>query len=492
MSNTINSAPLLDELRSKGGTVYTLSGTTRDFSYLFGENDINMIPSKFVALKLPNWSNTSGQRMFEDVNNIGSPLNSEAKYVLPKTIQNYSENLIQYSEATKTDSSLYNYNEQSIWKLLRRLGALELESTGTTIVENGKTKTIYKEKDKSTIYEPIIQFVGDINLLNHTKRNGVEYNEVFLHIPTNVGKMENVYFKPTDIEFSHGLIPNAGGSDITQGLDSYDGTKSVKAIYDNAVTKQYEVGNDLEDCGVYFDEIKTNTSKHNKGDFDFNAILVYYDIYSQSDLSNKATNLYGIIFLNNFDTSISGTSSLPLFKKYQPDTTQPGNAFAEKLMLKFGSYSHQTTSEITINSFSTVSMEMYMDALRRLTEIQSDYDLLIKSTLSYQETLNKFKQMLFDYETLKNNISLISNIDDRVKTIETASTNNNERISNEEIFKLLSKTIEGVNSNTTPITQNITLSSKLMLPKVIDTENIVVEVEDGTRFQWNVDKWVSI
>ena len=126
MSEITASAPLLSQIREKGGTLYTFSGALDDFSYLFNDSDIRMIPSKFVALKLPQWANVTTHSMFIDPTDIGDPLNVNPNYVFPKTIQNYAENLMQYSAADKQDNLLTNYGEQAFWKMLTKLGCFEL------------------------------------------------------------------------------------------------------------------------------------------------------------------------------------------------------------------------------------------------------------------------------------------------------------------------------------------------------------------------------
>lgn len=495
----ISSAPILSKLKTSGGTFYTLSSTVNDFSYLFSDSTVRIAPSKFVAMKLPKWQNTTTQRMYRDPNDVGQPSITDPNDVLPKILQDYTENLIQYSESTRTDNTLMNYAESAWWKTLRMLGAMNLVSDGTTVIENGVTKNVYKEEAASATYDPIIKFVGDVNLLNHVKSNGNEYIEMFVNIPTSQGKMETIKFKKGDITHPSGLIPNGGGTDYTSGLQTqYTANQhNAKAIYDNTTTKQYQVGTDVDDACVYFDDILGDTTRHKKGDFEFNAIALYYDIYDKNDATKKRTNLYGILFVEDFNNITAGVGELPLLKKYQPSANSAGNGFSFRMNLKFSNASNQVTSEVSVNDYSTVSMELYMDALRRLTimtdkvetalevanKVKTENDRLITTIMKQDEVLSAINQI----NTNKSDIQLI-------KSGDVLGSSSNVRISNEELFLAFDRVLKQLATTNTNITLQNIISHKSYLGKLIDTTNNIIEYADGTKYQWNTttQTWVQI
>ena len=485
----ISSAPLLTSLKVSGGTFYTLSSTVNDFSYLFSDSTIRLVPSKFVAMKLPKWQNITGQKLYRDPNDIGLPSITDPNTIVPKIIQDYTENLIQYSESTRTDNNLSNYSEESWWKTLRMLGGMELEPTTTTVIEDGITKTLYKELDASVNYEPIIQFVGDVNLLNHVKSQGNEYVELFCNIPTDKGRMDGTLFKRGDVTHPSGLIPIGGGTDHTSGLETYytANTDNAKAIYDNTTTKQYSVGNDLEDSKVYFSDILGDTTRHKKGDFEFNAIALYYDIYDKNDDTKKRTNLYGILIIEDYNSIVAGVGELPLLKKYQPSNNSSGNGFSFRMNLKFSNASNQVTSEVTVNDYSTVSMELYSNALKRLTIMTDKVEEVLSITNTVKQDNDRLKTTIMNQQTVIDAIASIKTNSDRISLLETSGVGGNSvRISNEELFLAFDNTIKALQTTNTNITLQNIISQKSYLGKLIDVNQNIIEFTDGTKYKWNV------
>lgn len=494
MSNPIQAAPLLSPQRTKGATLYTFSTTTADYGYLLSQSSIKVVPSKFVALKLPKWSNTTDQHIFVDETDIGEPFNTDPNWVLPKTIQDYIENQLSYSEASRTTDTLTNYSEAAFWKMLQKYGGMEMVDTGRTLVESGKTKKIYREAEATPSYDPIVKFVGTINLLSHVKTNGVEYTKVGLHIPTSAGYVDNVTFKMLDVDHVSGLIPVETASSTTYGLEDYIGTQSVSALFDDQLNKKYAVGSDETDLGIYFSDILSDQTRLNKGDFTFNAMLVYYDIFDADNRTNYATNAYGIWFMNHWSTLTAGSGTMDGFKKYMPDTIQAGNAFIEELNLKFANYSTQTTSEISINNYSTVSMELYMKALNMLTDIQATYEKQTKQLIEQQAIIDQFSQYIFNASKLNASLSTIDTLVSDVSKLKTWQTGTaNIRISNEELFAIFQSLTTQLQSGAV-INAEMIVSPKLHFPSVVDETQFLVEDANGVRYRWDTQlkMWVAV
>lgn len=487
----ISSAPILAKLKVSGGTFYTLSSTVNDFSYIFSDSNVRIAPSKFVAMKLPDWQNTTGQRLFRDTNDVGLPSITDPNEVLPKVIQNYTENLIQYAESLRTDNDLSSYAESAWWKTLRMLGGTGFEPTGETIIENGVQKTLYTETPESASYESIIQFVGDVNLLNHVKSDGNEYVELFVNIPTEQGKMEGVKFKQGDVQHPVSLLPDGGGTEFTTGLETQynNDEQNAKAIFDNDTTRQYSVGTQIDDLGVYFDDILQDQTRHKKGDFEFNAIALYYDIFDKNDETTKRTNLYGILFVEDFDSITAGVGELPLLKKYQPSAESAGNGFSFRMNLKFSDASNQVTSEISVNSYSTVSMELYLDALKRLTKMTDRVEKMFEIVTTVKQENDRLKTTVMQQDRVLDAIETIENNEKAIQLIQTGNQNgasSGVRISNEELFQAFDSMTKAFQSSENgAVIQNI-ISKKSYLGTLVNPEENVIEFEDGTRYRWNV------
>lgn len=488
----ISSAPILAKMKTSGGTFYTLSSTVNDFSYIFSDSSVRIAPSKFVAMKLPDWQNTTGQRLFRDSNDVGNPSITDPNDVLPKIIQNYTENLIQYSESSRDDNTLSNYSEAAWWKTVRMLGGIGFEDASETFIENGVTKNLYVETPEATDYESVVKFVGDVNLLNHVKSEGNEYVEMFLNIPTSQGKMTGVKFKQVDVSHPVSLLPTGGGDVFTSGLESQyvNNIHNAKAIYDNDTTNQYSVGTQIDDLGVHFDDIldDDNDARHKQGDFEFNAVALYYDIYDKDDETKKQTNLYGILFVEDFDNITAGVGQLPLLKKYQPSDNSAGNGFSFRMNLKFSDSSNQVTSEVSVNSYSTVSMELYMDALQRLTKITDKVEGILETVTKVKAENDRLITTIMKQDELLGAVDQITLNKDNISLIQSGNKNgasSGVRISNEELFIYMSKTIEALSNTNDNITIQNIISKKSYLADLVDPTENIVEFEDGTRYQWN-------
>ena len=409
--NTI--APILAPLRTSQGTFYSFSSSINDSALLFSSENVRMSFSKFVCLKLPKWANQTEQRLFRDAADVGNPLNSDPNTLFVKAyLQNYIENLQQYTEANRTDNSYANSAEVAFWKSLRYVsdtepasspatGALQLE-TDTTYVKPDSSigqKYVERPNDESLgeSYERLIQYIGDINMTNHVRSGGQEYMEIYCHVPQDIGQSITPKFKPNDnLVFQYGQLPNGGGPNWIVGReDEYNaGTNSVQAIYDNQLNQIYDVSSDIEKLTVDFEEFENRTNdslRHSKTNFEFNAILLYYDIWNKNDETTKKRNFYGMLILDDFETN--GTSIIPSIKKYAPNEVSPGNSFAFRQNLKWSNYSNQVTSEITIGN-ELVGLDLYMDALARLTALTDEYSKISDNVLKQQQDIAQLKQII--------------------------------------------------------------------------------------------------
>jgi hypothetical protein len=150
-------------------------------------------------------------------------------------------------------------------------------------------------------------------------------------------------------------------------------------------------------------------STPNASDFEFNAVLVYYDVYDPSNPQDRATNLYGVLFLDDVNSS-SGDIFIPRLQKKRPNpvTGLNGNSYGFKINLKFESDIDQTGIEQAINDYSPFSLSMFMDAMNVLQDSSS--------------TLNKSASQFIDLS------NRVTNLENLALTTET-SINFNARIS---------------------------------------------------------------
>jgi hypothetical protein len=189
-------------------------------------------------------------------------------------------------------------------------------------------------------------------------------------------------------------------------------------------------------------------------DFEFNAVLVYYDTYDPNNLDSNGnpidfkTNLYGVLFLDKIQSS--GLEwAIPPISKYKPDPLNKtnGNSFSFKLNLKLDTSVEDAKIEKSINDYSTFSLELFTDVLTKFTQLQTRFsnklleldsleqevneikDLLVNSTDSSEilTRVNNLESSLIANQAIFSNtsdiISMISNINNRLNSIINGETN---------------------------------------------------------------------
>lgn len=103
--------------------------------------------------------------------------------------------------------------------------------------------------------------------------------------------------------------------------------------------------------------------------FEFNAVLVYYDMVDMSNQSNTVTNLYGILLLDNITPTNDG-GYIQRYPKFKPNkiTGQNGNSFGFKLNLRFDASPGTAGIDTIVNDYNTFSMGLFSDATAQLQE----------------------------------------------------------------------------------------------------------------------------
>jgi len=103
--------------------------------------------------------------------------------------------------------------------------------------------------------------------------------------------------------------------------------------------------------------------------FEFNAVLVYYDLVDLSNSANTVTNLYGILLLDNITPTVDG-GYIQRYPKYKPNrvTGQNGNSYGFKINLRFDASPGTAGIDTIINDYNTFSMGLFVDATAQLQE----------------------------------------------------------------------------------------------------------------------------
>lgn len=385
------SAPLLGKIRSVGSTFFTVSSTLNDIDKTQMNSNVMMAPSRFVCLNLPDWQNQPDQQhFFEDPRHIGQPIQTDANIIVPKLIQNYIENGLALTSSERKDDSLQTLAEAFFWKLMRRTGALKTEIT-RHIEVNSTELPVFAEPEEYSEYKHLVVYASDINTLNHITRDGQSYTEIYMHVPTDATKLQTPEFIESQ---SISIKPTISGpsTEFTIGLEDHPNS-NTSAIYDNELN-QYTF-NQIDKTGIWWDAIDAKKiEKSVSEDFEFNVVLVYYDIWYKDNPSSKKTNLYGILFLDKFGDSGYGSQRIETANKYAPNSVSTGNGYAIRLNIKTTSNQAQVTSEISLNDYNSVSMELYSTALHRINDITDKYESALSTITELTERLQKLEMLI--------------------------------------------------------------------------------------------------
>ena len=138
-------------------------------------------------------------------------------------------------------------------------------------------------------------------------------------------------------------------------------------------------------------------------DFEFNAILVYYDTYDPNTLDANGnptdfkTNLYGVLFLDKIQQS-GLEFAIPPITKYKPDPLNKtnGNSFSFKMNLKLDTSIEETKVEKSINDYSTFSLDLFTDVLTKFTQLQTTYSNKLLELDALQQQVVGIKDLLLN------------------------------------------------------------------------------------------------
>jgi hypothetical protein len=175
--------------------------------------------------------------------------------------------------------------------------------------------------------------------------------------------------------------------------------------------------------------------------FEFNCVLIYYDIYEVSNPANRATNLYGVIFLDNLTPTATG-SYIQRLKKLKPNqiTGLNGNAWSLIFNVKFDTSVDNSAIETIINDYSTFSMDLFIDAS---TQLQEAAKTLIDTQARFLDVVNRVNELESLIFTTENVTELKSRVDQLEANIQNSSL---ALADSNALLDLISKNNDNINA----------------------------------------------
>jgi hypothetical protein len=173
--------------------------------------------------------------------------------------------------------------------------------------------------------------------------------------------------------------------------------------------------------------------------FEFNSVLVYYDLVDLSNQTNTVTNLYGILILDNITPTIDG-GFIQRYPKYKPNrvTGQNGNSYGFKINLRFDASPGTSGVDTIVNDYNTFSMGLFADATAQLQES-------VKIFTRQQIEISELKQRVTGLENRGDSVSTISSLQQQVSSIQTQVQNASLSFANQTtLLDLIAKNADDI------------------------------------------------
>lgn len=500
--------PLVRTVQEQGGTMYAFASAARDLTRAQGDPDLKFEFSHYALMDLPeiatqvNGLNTIEFDRLEDVAGGSYVPSIDDNRSWAETFQNYALNLEEIIRNDDDfDPQIYKSDAEKIFfKYLQSVGALRTRTA--TSSEATSTVGRYAEEDNASgtgnDYERLIKYVGTIDVINDKNYAANTYQEIFINVPSSVGYTPVVLFE--DDTYNTTSLAITASNNI-EGRSNHPETGfSIQSLVDGG--GQYNINtNTTPALGIDFNEqsyyaVNVNSSintlhdySQRGGNFKFNAVLVYYDVYSQTNPGNRATNLYGVLLLDNFKDG--GIRELI---KYKPNsiTGLNGNAYSLKLNIKYNTSLDNVGVENNINDFTTFSMDLFFDTT---SVLENAAKLLLQANNRYDDIANRLDVMenmvlsSQDADTMKAEILSLQT------QVENASLNYADEASlldmitdiNRRMNSIINGTIPTeVQYNTNVIFDGKGTSIDKSVPGKIKVNNTVNGYKLLTQFDWDL------
>lgn len=409
--------PFLNPLNEQGGTLYVFPSVSKDLTRTFVSNDYEFKFSHFACLNIPNILIIDGsdsdempkglylESLYKD-NNIPNEMGKS----LAENLQNYVFNFETAILNGDYDSDiLTTVSEKIFWNWMQKVGAIEF---------NGDKEKYTKLEDRT------VQYIGNIDVMNTVENDGDSYEELYIHIPSSVGAS-------TDVLFRDGyLTDNKNYKDCKLNDENIIGRSGVVHPYNLSINALYDedkgeniyradVGHtiDFRDSSYAGGDGIYAMNENSTSDFQFNAVLIYYDFYKKLPNNTKqvSTNLYGILFIDNIKKYESETY-IERYPKYKDR-----NSFALKIDLKI-----DTLPDINgTPDYKIYNYESIFKKVTKLTEADENFNQLsnflrqnsnVVAMSLYEKSLTQLQKCIDIFYKQEDEIRKLS---ERIETLET-------------------------------------------------------------------------
>jgi hypothetical protein len=489
--------PLLKKLNRQGSTFYTFSSAAKDLSKCLGNSSLLEFRfSHFALLNIPDIVNELSPNYDSRFPQLdGNKLNmwthennkfiwrtdfannkKDTSFMLASMLQNYvfnfEERLLSRGTSLDSDRSIA---ERIFWHWMYRTGAI-----GWREARQGaeSTNTVTRRiEDGDENYSRVVKYLGNIDITNNVDINADAYTELYIHVPAEAGDTPKILW----------YNDNSASSDISQdeftknnvyecqNLNWIFGQERENDDFINNITSANPAGlpysaiydvdevNEEDDCyitedsdneGVCIDwdaesywDIMNNAAINTMDEynastlsdtFEFNAVLVYYDIVNKSS-GKRTTNLYGIMFLDDIK-AINGAEYIQRYPKYKPtEGAVNGNSYGFKLNLRIDIEPNKQGITTLVNEYNTYSMGLFADAIMRIQECTNTFMHLREEQYELSKKYEELETVMKSIYSVK---ALKIQLDELERTVENAGLAFSDSNAILDLIYSLSKQIE--------------------------------------------------
>lgn len=438
--------PLIQKLRSTGGTLYVFPSAAEDIGLNLQSTTTGVAMSHYALLNIPEIAiencfktNESHKSSFETI--------TDPNQALVISLQDYAMNF----ETVLLNRSEYNHqmlatvSERVFWHWAQHIGIIDASNFSKLNNSNIYYESGYNN-DSEIADNTVIKCFGSIDAGNALSSEFGMYNETYINIPTSWGSgpvylqsyEDSNYKLGSDYTASDGTDDHLEGrSDnisyysYTNGCDyplfdiddqkgfnyvyrtnkEFDALTLVKNINEIQSYSRKRFNNDAIILSSYDD---INIDRENyfgiDNEFAFNAILLYYSVYDQDDLVKTAyaTNLFGIIFLDGAKLNSINSSAFTIqtLTKKKSTTSQFGNSFSFRVNLKTMSVYDNTDAIIQDNTTtSAIDAVEFSDAISNMNSAIDIMNANLQTTIAIQ---NQYAAIMSYYDQFDDTVKDLS------------------------------------------------------------------------------------
>ena len=533
--------PLIKTPQADGGTFYTFSSSARDLSKTLNNDELKLVFSKFVLLNIPDFDRLNvntfdsyeNYMQFDTIDGMiaSGGLKADPNVNFTESLQNYALNLEELiiSDAGYDNTEQRSVAERVFFKWMKETGAMRFRDATTLEKNPGITRPLFVEEDNITTgpnqYRRVVQYVGDIDIVNNVDKAGEAYTELYINVPTEVGGTPTILFDaisdanyqpslkiqgkdefilgrgPSTVQ-PQGLSINAfyDYDDVLLGNPANGGYTDPNANWMNEPNPPTSVESYFTEPGTFTNSASINIRKwpadygspvgfngvayvrseldgisvdftpndyeqivtdptistipqFNGSDlastFEFNAVLVYYDLVDTSNTANTVTNLYGILLVDNITPTTDG-GYIQRYPKYKPNKTtgQNGNSYGFKINLRFDASPGTAGIDTIVNDYNTFSMQLFSEATAQLQESANIFQ-------TQQLEISVLDQKVQNLENQITNVADVTSLQAQITSVQNQLDNANLAFANDTVLlDLIAKNsdeIQGLANGNVPV-----------------------------------------